>query len=140
MANKELVKIPINSNQILERMKELNVSLKALSKRIGISDRQLRTYINEQSCPSYLVNKICNALPIAPCCAISGKTIWMRLGVTVPVTDEEYKELIEGVDETYVDDIEISDDLASIFLSRAIADGDSYIPEYCVSSYLNNYT
>lgn len=73
------------------------------------------------------------------------KKIWMRLGVTVPVTDDELFAIMEEAHSSYVermgqtdgmDDYEMSEDEAEEFLKRAVADGDSYIPGVCFKEHI----
>lgn len=75
---------------------------------------------------------------------MEGKKIWMRLGVTVPVTDDELFAIMEeahrSVSDRFagcppradsMDDYDMSEEEAEEFLKRAVADGESYIPEVC---------
>lgn len=76
---------------------------------------------------------------------MEGKKIWMRLGVTVPVTDDElfaimavaHLSCFERTGQTdRMDDYEMSEDEAEEFLKRAVADGESYIPEVCFDEHI----
>lgn len=66
------------------------------------------------------------------------KTVWMRVGMTVEVTDEQYEELRkEALNETYTkaygfnryDDLEAPSWLLDRIEKYGELDGDSYIPE-----------
>ena len=137
MANKELTMIEIRPEVILEGMKEKAVSFRELAKKIDcISDRQLRTRIKQGKMPPYLVSKICHALFLCPSDVIAGKTIWIRLGVTVPVDDDTLKMLMGWAREnsasgTSFEDVDFSDYIGEEMLRRAVADGESYIPGCC---------
>lgn len=76
---------------------------------------------------------------------MEGKTIWMRLGVTVPVTDDELFAIMEEAHSSYVErmgrpdgmeDYDMSEAEAEEFLKRAVADGESYIPEVCFKEHI----
>lgn len=78
------------------------------------------------------------------------KKIWMRIGVTVPVTDDELFDIMEKNHQEYMssfppgrcgradgmDDYDMNDQEAQKFLERATADGESYIPDCCFDPYL----
>lgn len=110
----------------------------------GLCDRMNNKYthtvinrvVKTGRCPTYMLNDICSALYVAPSAIISGKKVWIRLGATVQLTDEEYnylkKRYIKG------ETIEISDYLAKELIKRAIVDGDSYIPEECAKETFGN--
>jgi len=54
------------------------------------------------------------------------KTVFARIGICLEVTDEEYKNFKE---DRYVNEDNISDELAERFLKNGELSGDSYIPE-----------
>lgn len=134
MANAEVFKVEINPEYIVQRMHDEKIGYRTLAKRIGISsDRSLRYYLQEGAMPPYILNLVCRELKLEAARALKGKSIWMRIGVTVPVTDEELKEIINGgtneeTDRLYYCDYDFQDDRSVEFLRRAIADGDSYVP------------
>lgn len=131
MANREIPKIAINSERILEEMKSRGVSFITLHKILGISDWAIGKYVKDGKAPPHVVKQLSDALGIAPHAIIAGKTIWMRLGVTVPVTDQEMDEIIH---EGYYNDVYIDEVDAMNYLRRAVADGESYIPQECIFS------
>lgn len=130
MANAEILKVAINPEYIIKRMREEKIGYRPLSKKIGISsDRQIRYYMEKGKMPPYILNKICQELKLDVSKALKGKTIWMRIGVTVPVTDDEFQEFISGSTlSDCVFDYEFDDSVSVEYLRRAIADGESYIP------------
>jgi len=77
------------------------------------------------------------------------KKIWMRLGVTVSLTEDELFEIMEEVHRSYndrmdlhpsradgMDDYDLTEKEAAEFLKRAVADGESYIPEVCFDEHI----
>lgn len=140
MANKQLITIPLNSDALMVAMRTKKVSIRKLAKKLEyISERTLRTYIEEERCPPYILGKIAYILSIAPSSLIKGRTIWMRLGVTVPVTDEELYRLIEPFgSQNPIGDRDLTEEESLEFLKRAVADDDSYIPGYCIRQCILN--
>lgn len=79
---------------------------------------------------------------------MEGKRIWMRLGVTVPLTEDELFEIMEEnhlecvealgkyAREDKMYDYDLSEEQAAKFLKRAVADGESYIPEVCFDEHI----
>lgn len=53
------------------------------------------------------------------------KKVWARIGMSVEVTDEEYKEIKKN----FGCEDELSDEVVAMFISRGKPDGDSYIPD-----------
>lgn len=137
MANSKVFKIEVDSKYIQDAMKKENLGYRTLAKLIGTSsDRQLRYYMKTGKMPTYVANKICQEMKLMPAKVIKGKSIWMRLGVTVPVTDEEMNEILKGyktANYSYADDYDFDDSRSIEFLRRAIADGESYIPGCCIT-------
>ena len=64
------------------------------------------------------------------------KTVWMRVGVTVKVTDKQYEQLKEmardnknsTLDHTYYNEIEAPEWLLNMVDEMGKRDGESYIP------------
>jgi len=58
MGNRVIEKIKIDGEMLKQRIYNRGYSLKSLSKEIGISDRQIRTYLKKNEMPQYMLNKI----------------------------------------------------------------------------------
>ena len=148
MANKQLLMIKINSDYIRKKMAYKKISMRKLSKLCGMSDRRMRELFNKGEMSPATVARICNVLGMTADSAILGNTVWMRIGVTVPVTDEELADLLEesrnnSTSETSsgtsFEDINMSEKRSVEFLKRAVADGETYIPGCCLDKYKHFY-
>lgn len=76
------------------------------------------------------------------------KTLWMRLGVTVPVTEDELFQIMEQSHSDHVwnsgkwavyngmVDYDLREEEAKKFLKRAEIDGESYIPDCSFDEHL----
>lgn len=129
MANKFIPKIDIYSGVVLNAMKREGVSFRKLGQLLGYKDggdRMLREYVYTGKCPAYVLSQICDALHICPSDVMVGKTVWMRIGVTVQLDKQDYDWIVSKGRAGY--DIDIPDCLAREYLKRAVPDGDSYIP------------
>ena len=63
------------------------------------------------------------------------KKVFARIGMTLEVTDEEYKEILEeaGVNPAGGNnEFDINAKFAAEFVKKGVIDGDSYIPEDCL--------
>ena len=58
MANRVIEKIKIDGEMLKQRIYNRGYSLRSLAKEIGISDRQIRTYLKKNEMPPYMVSKI----------------------------------------------------------------------------------
>ena len=140
MANKELYSINVNSEAIKNAIQETGTSIRRLSKEVGVGDRTIRSYLERGRMPPFLLSKICKAIEVTPSSVICGKTLWMRIGVTVPVTDDELDDLLrESMDASYsktsFEDVDLEEGSALKYLQRAVLDGESYIPGCCFDKY-----
>lgn len=144
MANKQLLMIKINSDYIRKKMVYRKISMRKLSRLCGMSDRRMRELLDKGEMSPATVAKICDALEIMATDAILGNTVWMRIGVTVPVTDEELADLLEesrknSASGTSFEDIDMNEKRSVEFLKRAVADGETYIPGCCFDKYERFY-
>lgn len=134
------VLIGIKIWNIWNAMKEKKIGERPLSKKLGIGRGTLRKYFEIGQMPPYLAWETGKILDLSMNDVVSGNTVWMRLGVTVPVTDEELAYLLrESIDNSYTkhsfDDVDLEEDVAEMFLRRAVADGESYIPGCCFDKF-----
>lgn len=146
MANKQLLMIKINSDYIRKKMAYKKISMRKLSKLCGMSGRRMRELFNKGEMSPATVAQICNALGMTANSAILGNTVWMRIGVTVPVTDEELADMLEesrsnsaSGSGTLFEDIDMNEKRSVEFLKRAVADGETYIPGCCLDKYEHFY-
>lgn len=140
MANKEILTIDVNSKNIRAAIKKNGSSIRSLAKAIGFDDSTLRYWLHDGRMAPNLVWKICGELHLCPKDVIQGNTLWMRIGVTVPVTDEELDWLLQESREgsysgTSFEDVDLDGSVAGDFLQRAVADGETYIPGCCFDEY-----
>ena len=131
MANRRIPSVWIDYEEIHKAMEQKGISIRGLAKRIGVSDRRLREYFERASCPPYILGKICQEVPISVKNALKENSIWMRIGVRVPVTEEELTVLMLERNELGTD-VDIHEHQANEFLKRAVVDDDSYIPYSCL--------
>ena len=137
MANRYIEKAPLDGTQLLEEIHNAGYTLRKLAMAVGVSDRTIREYIKKNEIPVYLIQKI-NKILLFPGHPRKEepKKLWMRIGVSVLVTEEELyswmKRSREDHQATYWSDgfadINITDEEAAEFMKRAVFDGDSYIP------------
>ena len=144
MANKQLSMIKINSDWIQKKMAHEKISMRKLSKLCGMSDRRMRELFDKGEMAPATVAQICNALEMMASDAILGNTVWMRIGVTVPVTDEALADLLEesrknSASGTSFEEIDMDEKRSVEFLKRAVADGETYIPGCCFDKYEHFY-
>ena len=59
---------------------------------------------------------------------MASKTIWLRVGMTVPVTDKQYTKLKAMFDDEDIEELEAPDWLIKRAEKYGVIDGDSYIP------------
>lgn len=133
MANRVIPKVDIRKDVIIKAMREKKMGYRPLGEKVGMSERNVRAYVNSGKMPAYLAGRICRELDILPSRILERKSIWMRIGVTVPMDDDELKSFLEYA----AHEQNIGDRLAGEFLERAIADGDSYVPENCLMEALD---
>ena len=134
MANKPIEKIPLSKDKI-EAIRK-NFSLRALAKQIDIGDRTLRYWLEKQEMPIYLWRKI---FPLVKK-YLSVKYIWVRIGVTVPVTDDELYELLEQhMIDGQLTDVNLSEEEARECFVSGFVDGDAYIPSCILDDYNDWY-
>lgn len=142
MANKPIAKVPVLGKALEQDIKDHNLSIREVAKQIGyIRARQIRYYIKRNEMPEKLLDDIQQIIEPRT------KTIWMRIGVSVPVTDNELLYLMK-VSRQYAEDygsvekfkdVDISEYAATQFMKRAKADGESYIPSVCFDAYEDWY-
>lgn len=132
--------IKINLDGIRKEMAYKKISMRKLSELCGMSDRRMRELFDKGEMAPATVAQICNALGMTAKSVILGNTIWMRIGVTVPVTDEELADMLEesrknSASGTSFEDISMDEKRSAEFLKRAVADGETYIPGDCCNFY-----
>lgn len=133
MGNKKIEKTFVDGEYLRKEIRKAGYSIKRLSENTSRSDRQIREYLKNNSIPIKVLDEIFAI--IHP----RNKTIWVRLGVTVPVSEEELYEMMDAVynPETGLCwDYDCTDDQSIDFLKRAVADGESYIPYNCFYEHL----
>ena len=59
------------------------------------------------------------------------KKIWARIGISLDISDDEWKELLERSSDGK-DEITLTEEEANRFVKNGKVDGDSYIPEYAL--------
>ena len=137
--------VKIDSEALKKSIKEAGYSLRSLAPEIGVDRRTIMLWLKKGEMPEYLLKVIDDK--VRP----KDKTIWMRLGVMVKVTDDELFDMMEQAHMYRVEvdgfptqhesmaDYDLSEGEAECFLRRAIAEGESYIPECCFDGYINWY-
>ena len=131
MGNRPVEKVYLSKDTVDEIRKTF--SLRKLAKAVGVGDRTIRYWLEKYQMPTYLWNRIEEVMHPKT------RKIWMRLGVSVPVTEEELYELMKESEKGNLDaygrygfeDVDLFEDQARAFLRRAEADGESYIPGVC---------
>lgn len=129
--------VSIDSDQIRKEIKATGYSIRSLASEIGVDRRTIMNALKAGEMQEYLFALIMNK--IQP----KQKSIWMRLGVTVPVSEDELFEIMEYCymhDDMYYhafSDYSMDEGEAAKLLKRAIADGESYIPECCFDEHLD---
>lgn len=130
MANREIEKIKLSEDTV--RAIRTNYSIRELARQTGVGDRIIRYYLDWKQMPAYLWKKI---YPLVRN-HIKTKTVWARVGFTIPVTDDELFELcMRSFSGPYVGDVILSEDELKERLAYSFVDGDSYIPECCLELY-----
>lgn len=138
MANKEIPKIPFMGSAFLQDLQKHNLSIRELSKRLGyLSDRQLRHYIKHNEIPEKVLDDIQQILEPRT------KVIWMRVGMSIPVSDSELLYIMK-VSEEYSkeagrSDVDINELTATNLAKRGKVEGDCYIPGDCLEMYKDWY-
>lgn len=127
--------IGIKVDHIREIMHDHKIGERALAEAMEISRGSLRGYFKTKQMPPFLVWRMGRILEAIPSSLVSGNTVWMRIGVSVPITNEELFRLLEESKIPsqsgrgyWFDDVDLDEDTAAEFLRRAVADGESYIP------------
>ena len=129
--------VEIDPDYMKEDIKAAGYSLRSLSRSIHVDRRTIMNWLKRKEMPVYLVELIENE--IHP----KKKTVWMRLGVTVPVSEDELFRIMEFAhdrsDRFYnsFHDYDLNETESAEFLKRAIADGESYIPEVCFDQHVD---
>ena len=76
---------------------------------------------------------------------MDGKKIWIRLGVTVPVTEDELFNIMEEAHQSVSSPFtwftprsyDLTEEESAKFLKRAVAGGDNYIPNACFDEHID---
>ena len=136
--NHELINI--DSEKLVSEMQEAGYSIRKIAKEIEVDRKTIMKYLKLGQMPSYIFKKVIEAVKANP----KRKTfrfIWMRLGVTVPVTEDELLYIMDRAHQDQVenmgiwakadgmDEYDLSENEAKAFLKRAVIDGESYIPD-----------
>ena len=157
-ANKTIHYVDIDAEGFKADLTAAGYSIRSLAKKLGnVSETSIRRWLKAGKIPfdrwqqmgpilygdSFKYNK---SLPPRY------KTVWMRLGVRVMVTEDELYDMMtrnhDDLAQSYfqnrrtrirddlMDDYDMSEGEAAKFLSRAVADGESYIPDCCFDEHL----
>ena len=128
-SRKTMIVVLIDSEGMRKDMAAAGYSIRSLSSKIKVSRKTISKWLKRGEMPLYLVRLISNT--IHP----KTKTIWVRVGMTIPVTDDELFDFIEqsyeATDRTGFADCDISETEMSHLLERGYVDGESYIPGVC---------
>ena len=141
MPNKRIEKIPIDSSVIIKNIENARYSINKLANEVGYSSRQIRNYINKGEMPKHLFIKIDNILKPKK------HAVWMRVGMTVYLTDDELDELMElaivehpCIPKPYCMEVNINDEeRVKDFLDNAEVNGETYIPACIMDEYISWY-
>ena len=141
MPNKKLPRVPVDHGAMLWAIHKAGYSLRKIAPKVGMSYEMMQRYIKSGEMPIDLYGKIMDVL------YPKTKTVWMRLGVRVPVSDYELYSFMERAHKEYLDsgrqredgleDCNLTEEECAKYLKRAVADGDSYIPEACFDQHLD---
>ena len=130
--------VSIDSDLIRKEIKAAGYSIRSLAPEIGVDRRTIMNALKAGEMQLYLLKLIDDKIHIRE------KTIRMRLGVSVPVTEDELFDMMEQVhmqtnqlNIDYMTDYDLTESEAAYFLKRAVADGDSYIPGYCFRDHID---
>jgi len=136
-------------------LKEQGISIRQLSTKTSISDRQLRDWLKRKEMPMYLIEEICEALalesicdmrenPEALCCncrepvytfrlkdSESTCKLHLRIGIEVEIPRDTMLNLLcVAVNQNGgVDDLDIDDETAAFLLKKGAPAWDHYIPQ-----------
>lgn len=133
MANRVIEKIPL-SKQTVKNIRE-HYSIRGLARETGFGEKTIRNYLNRHEMPAYMWRRI---FPIV-IKHVKTKLIWARIGVSIPVTDDEFYKLCErGLRDHGIlnRDVNLScDSKIEERIEYGFIDGDSYIPGCCLEKY-----
>ena len=128
MANREIKKVCIDGKIIKNRIYEHGYSINSIAKKIGVSDRSIRYYLDKNLMPEYMVDKF-EQLFYNP---FNDRMypMWMRLGVTVLMPESTIFKIMQACENENgsFSDMDIPDETAKVLIKYARVDGDSYIP------------
>ena len=85
--------VSIDSDQIRKEIKAAGYSIRSLAPEIGVDRRTIMNALKAGEMQLYLLKLIDDKIHIRE------KTVWMRLGVSVPVTEDE---LFDMMEQTYM--------------------------------------
>lgn len=135
--------VSIDSDQIRKEIKAAGYSIRSLAPEIGVDRRTIMNALKAGEMQLYLLKTIDDKIHPRK------RTIWMRLGVSVPVTDDELFDMMEQAHMQALEchgsrcridrmeDYDLEESEAAYFLKRAVADGESYIPECCFDEHID---
>lgn len=144
--NRELINI--DSEKLVSEMNEAGYSIRKMSKEIEVDRKTIMKYLKLGQMPAYIFGKIMETVKNSSSKVRVYRFVWMRLGVQVPVTEDEllyimnraHRDHVENLEEWAradgMNDYDLSENEAEVFLKRAMIDGESYIPEVCFDEHL----
>lgn len=132
MANRVIEKVQL-SEQTVKDIRE-HYSIRGLARETGFGEKTIRDYLSRHEMPAYMWRRI---FPLVMK-HVEAKMIWVRIGFSIPVTDDELYELCErGLSNGfgYFDVYLSSESGIENRIKYGFIDGDSYIPGCCFEAY-----
>lgn len=132
MANRVIEKIPL-SEQTVKDIRE-HYSIRGLARETGFGEKTIRDYLKRHEMPAYMWRRI---FPLVMK-HVEAKMIWVRIGFSIPVTDDELYELCKrGLDHRLWNcNVNLSSESGiEKRIEYGFVDGDSYIPGCCLEKY-----
>ena len=138
--------IGIDADEIRNDIRKAGYSIRSLAPEIGVNRKTIMRWLKLGEMPLDLFRKIEKKTKHS-----GYLTVWMRLGVMVPVTEDELFDMMEQAHmyslqvkgpfakADSMEDYDLAESEAEMFLKRAMAEGESYIPECCFDGYKEWY-
>lgn len=129
--------VTVNGDLIREEIKNAGASVAKLAKELGVSEAQFRVYLSRNAMPAHIYHGYRMLM------FEHRKMVWMRIGVKVPIPEEELFDILSYSEREHIKEYKIrgfsnynlSREESYRFLQDAVADGDSYIPSDCLDEY-----
>lgn len=133
-------KIPLSEELIAGLRKKY--TYRKIGELTGKQSETIRYYFKQKEMPEYVYLQLKDLLPDA-----ETKRIWVRMGVSIQITELELFRLMEQSEQTFkdyfcrpgFDDVDLSEREAAELMPRAVIDGESYIPGCCLDEYKDWY-